>query len=110
SFLLCTPCSLAHLSPVPSFPSPRSSYLTFATGTPVANSLAELFVMQTYLRPDLLAHAVVANIDAWGQNFTDTTETGELNAAGTRSEEHTSELQSRFDIVCRLLLEKNKQY
>src|SRR5438067_6347280 len=24
----------------------------------------------------------------------------------TRSEEHTSELQSRFDIVCRLLLEK----
>src|SRR5437868_9810664 len=24
-----------------------------------------------------------------------------------RSEEHTSELQSRFDIVCRLLLEKN---
>src|SRR5699024_11736836 len=25
-----------------------------------------------------------------------------------RSEEHTSELQARFDIVCRLLLEKNK--
>src|SRR5699024_11427157 len=25
-----------------------------------------------------------------------------------RSEEHTSELQSRFDIVCRLLLEKKK--
>src|SRR5207249_9190936 len=28
-----------------------------------------------------------------------------------RSEEHTSELQSRFDLVCRLLLEKkNKKY
>src|SRR5207249_11061639 len=27
----------------------------------------------------------------------------------TRSEEHTSELQSRFDLVCRLLLEKKKQ-
>src|SRR5699024_11282858 len=26
-----------------------------------------------------------------------------------RSEEHTSELQSRFDLVCRLLLENNKQ-
>src|SRR5437868_12108389 len=26
-----------------------------------------------------------------------------------RSEEHTSELQSRFDIVCRLLLEKKKK-
>src|SRR5699024_11542816 len=27
-----------------------------------------------------------------------------------RSEEHTSELQSRFDLVCRLLLEKKKQF
>src|SRR5699024_11685249 len=30
--------------------------------------------------------------------------------SSSRSEEHTSELQSRFDLVCRLLLEKkNKQ-
>src|SRR5207249_10275502 len=28
--------------------------------------------------------------------------------ASGRSEEHTSELQSRFDLVCRLLLEKKK--
>src|SRR5207249_10932552 len=28
---------------------------------------------------------------------------------GWRSEEHTSELQSRFDLVCRLLLEKKKK-
>src|SRR5699024_12087543 len=28
------------------------------------------------------------------------------NYPGIRSEEHTSELQSRFDLVCRLLLEK----
>src|SRR5207249_7250105 len=27
-----------------------------------------------------------------------------------RSEEHTSELQSRFDLVCRLLLEKKKEH
>src|SRR6266513_6188005 len=27
----------------------------------------------------------------------------------TRSEEHTSELQSRFELVCRLLLEKKKK-
>src|SRR5699024_12131024 len=31
---------------------------------------------------------------------------GTLNSM--RSEEHTSELQSRFDLVCRLLLEKKK--
>src|SRR5206468_6534304 len=29
--------------------------------------------------------------------------------SGERSEEHTSELQSRSDLVCRLLLEKKKQ-
>src|SRR5699024_12269498 len=34
--------------------------------------------------------------DTWSVVYTD------------RSEEHTSELQSRFDIVCRLLLEKKK--
>src|SRR5438067_6328694 len=37
---------------------------------------------------------------------------GELDAsssASQRSEEHTSELQSRFDLVCRLLLEKKKK-
>src|SRR5438067_9201861 len=32
-----------------------------------------------------------------------------LEIAQPRSEEHTSELQSRFDLVCRLLLEKKKQ-
>src|SRR5699024_12747079 len=31
------------------------------------------------------------------------------NLEPSRSEEHTSELQSRFDLVCRLLLEKKKQ-
>src|SRR5207249_11073209 len=32
----------------------------------------------------------------------------DLIVYATRSEEHTSELQSRFDLVCRLLLEKKK--
>src|SRR5438067_6195261 len=32
-----------------------------------------------------------------------------LGRDARRSEEHTSELQSRFDLVCRLLLEKKKE-
>src|SRR2546422_3570017 len=32
-----------------------------------------------------------------------------IHAARTRSEEHTSELQSRLHLVCRLLLEKKKR-
>src|SRR5207247_8586341 len=36
---------------------------------------------------------------------------GKMDASSwsSRSEEHTSELQSRVDLVCRLLLEKKKQ-
>src|SRR2546428_6361780 len=34
---------------------------------------------------------------------------GDVRGTWTRSEEHTSELQSRSDLVCRLLLEKKKQ-
>src|SRR5207249_11696893 len=37
----------------------------------------------------------------WGSGFMPAVYQG-------RSEEHTSELQSRFDLVCRLLLEKKK--
>src|SRR3712207_7831097 len=35
--------------------------------------------------------------------------TGVMGASGFRSEEHTSELQSRQYLVCRLLLEKKNQ-
>src|SRR5437868_10967166 len=35
--------------------------------------------------------------------------TAAVAARTARSEEHTSELQSRFDLVCRLLLEKKKK-
>src|SRR5207249_5295265 len=35
--------------------------------------------------------------------------TRQAYSRSTRSEEHTSELQSRFDLVCRLLLEKKKK-
>src|SRR5438105_5130953 len=34
---------------------------------------------------------------------------GRSLGTGVRSEEHTSELQSRVDLVCRLLLEKKKK-
>src|SRR2546429_6892426 len=38
------------------------------------------------------------------------TSAAELAPTSTRSEEHTSELQSRLHLVCRLLLEKKKKY
>src|SRR2546422_8374156 len=45
-----------------------------------------------------------------GANLTGlTTFVAELSARRLRSEEHTSELQSRLHLVCRLLLEKKKK-
>src|SRR3712207_7048784 len=40
---------------------------------------------------------------------TDFTDRDEVDRVGERSEEHTSELQSRQYLVCRLLLEKKKK-
>src|SRR5207249_10649873 len=49
--------------------------------------------------------AEVARAAHLGHNLPDGVEPG---LQESRSEEHTSELQSRFDLVCRLLLEKKK--
>src|SRR5207248_4645882 len=45
--------------------------------------------------------------DAW--HFDGWRKDGEARVADGRSEEHTSELQSPYDLVCRLLLEKKKK-
>ncbi|HKT04655.1 MAG TPA: DEAD/DEAH box helicase family protein, partial [Rugosimonospora sp.] len=38
---------------------------TRATGTPIANSIVELFTEYRYLRPDLMAQQGITDIDAW---------------------------------------------
>lgn len=43
---------------------------TFATATPVANAMGEMWVMTNYLRPDLLREAGVDCFDAWVNTFT----------------------------------------
>src|SRR3712207_7966095 len=45
----------------------------------------------------------------FGRQVLRTVATAPLRVAGVRSEEHTSELQSRQYLVCRLLLEKKKK-
>lgn len=55
---------------------------TFATGTPIANNIAELWVMQQYLRPDLLAEARVSGVNAWGANFTKSVTDVDFTAGG----------------------------
>ena len=43
--------------------------VTFATATPVANSIAELWTMQSYLQPDALAEVDLAPFDSWAATF-----------------------------------------
>src|SRR5699024_6757719 len=50
---------------------------------------------------------VTADVGALRADLADTAHDDVFDQGG-RSEEHTSELQSRFDLVCRLLLEKKK--
>jgi N12 class adenine-specific DNA methylase len=42
---------------------------TFATATPIANSVTEAYVMQRYLRPDLLEAAGITVFDTWAATF-----------------------------------------
>ena len=42
---------------------------TFATATPIANSITEAYVMQRYLRPDLFEDATIHHFDQWAATF-----------------------------------------
>src|SRR3712207_8690628 len=67
----------------------------------IASADAVLFITPEYNRsiPGALKNAIDWASRPWGQNSFDHI---------PRSEEHTSELQSRQYLVCRLLLEKKK--
>src|SRR2546428_10160812 len=53
--------------------------------------------------------AVMSSVNTQSPDIAMGVYTGGAGDQGLRSEEHTSELQSRSDLVCRLLLEKKKQ-
>src|SRR5438874_6082050 len=53
--------------------------------------------------------STTVDLNLGGTNSCDTGPCAVMNGGLARSEEHTSELQSRRDLVCRLLLEKKKK-
>lgn len=63
--------------------------IVFATATPVANSMAELWVMQRYLQPDALERAEVSNFDSWAANFGEAVTGLELAPDGSGYRVHT---------------------
>src|SRR5207249_10461899 len=90
-----------------SFPTRRSSDLRSRTSdlrtvlslTPSRRAIADAVM------PSLFKTVAPLEGRAAGAQITSSSRSRPISS---RSEEHTSELQSRFDLVCRLLLEKKK--
>lgn len=54
----------------------------FATGTPISNSMAEMYTLLRYLAPDTLEAQGLTHFDGWAQLFGTTENSVELNTAG----------------------------
>ena len=63
--------------------------ITFATGTPVSNSMAELYTMQRYLQYDTLKEMNLLSFDAWASTFGETVSAWELAPEGTKYKRRT---------------------
>ena len=57
--------------------------VTFATGTPVSNSMTELYTMMRYLQHDMLKRNSLTHFDCWASAFGETTTAIELAPEGT---------------------------
>ncbi len=57
--------------------------ITFATGTPISNSMVELYTIMRYLQYDLLQKLGLGHFDAWAAAFGETVTGIELSPEGT---------------------------
>ena len=57
--------------------------VVFATGTPIANTIAEMYTMMRYLQSPMLEEKGLQHFDAWAKTFGETTESLEQTPQGT---------------------------
>ena len=57
---------------------------TFATGTPISNSIAEAYTFQKYLQHDTLTEMGMIHFDCWAGNFLEAVTAGEVAPEGGR--------------------------
>ena len=69
----------------------------FATGTPISNSMTELYTMMRYLQNDTLESVNMTDFDSWASNFGETVTAMELAPEGTGYRTKT-----RFSKFCNL--------
>ncbi|TQC13438.1 hypothetical protein DAD63_00485 [Streptococcus agalactiae] len=58
--------------------------VVFATGTPVSNSISELYTMMSYIQPDVLERYQVSNFDSWVGAFGNIENAMELAPTGDK--------------------------
>ncbi len=63
--------------------------LVFATGTPVSNSMTELYTMQRYLQPERLKASGIGYFDSWAATFGSQVTEMEINPEGQGFRERT---------------------
>jgi len=57
--------------------------IVFATGTPISNSMSELYIMMRFLQNDLLKSMGIASFDAWASTFGEITSSLEMTPEGS---------------------------
>jgi N12 class adenine-specific DNA methylase len=67
----------------------RNGGILFATGTPISNTMAEMYTLQRYLAPETLRAAGVEHFDAWAANFGEPVTSLELAPDGSGYRMHT---------------------
>lgn len=58
------------------------NYLVFLTGTPISNTIAEMYTLQRYLARDELKFMGLQNFDSWVNTFAEVVDDWELSATG----------------------------
>src|SRR5206468_2715971 len=56
--------------------------VTFATGTPISNTMVEMYTMQRYLDPDGLRQRGLDHFDSWAATFGEVIDTMEISPDG----------------------------
>jgi N12 class adenine-specific DNA methylase len=81
--------------------------VVFATGTPISNSMSEMYTMQKYLQPDVLKDFGVYHFDAWASTFGEIVSSLEITPEGSGYQmknrfskfHNLPELMSMFNLI-----------
>ncbi|WP_432805901.1 SNF2-related protein [Helicobacter apodemus] len=60
----------------------QNKKLYFLTGTPISNSITELYTLQRYIQPNILKEKGIESFDAWASTFGEVTNAWELDSSG----------------------------